>query len=228
MKGTLPFGERAAGFTLVEVLVALAVLGMAALLLLQALQLSGRLVQRQDAEAAALDQVASAQRAIRSVVERLRPLTRTDSARAIVEARGSADAFAMIAPPPDGAGPGMLQRYRLTRTAAGDLVLYTAGLRRQGLDLTGEDPIGWTPQPLLRGVRRLSLSYFGPTATSREPLWQARWWDRSQLPDLVRIRLEFAAGDRRVWPDLVIRPRAVGDRTCRIDPIMGGCRGDER
>ncbi len=55
---------------------------------------------------------------------------------------------------------------------------------------------------LLRGVERLEASYWrgGP-----QPGW-VRSWDAPALPALVRLRLVFPAGDRRRWPDIVAAP----------------------
>jgi general secretion pathway protein J len=35
--------------------------------------------------------------------------------------------------------------------------------------------------------------------------WQAQW-DSSSIPILIRVRLAFANGDRRRWPDLIAAP----------------------
>ncbi len=62
--------------------------------------------------------------------------------------------------------------------------------------------IGPPPPPreaeLLRGVDRLELAY-----------WMDGWqttWDAPSLPSLVRVRLLFASGDPRHWPDIVVAP----------------------
>jgi hypothetical protein len=46
------------------------------------------------------------------------------------------------------------------------------------------------------------------------------------LPELVRIRVGFAPGDRRVWPDLIIRPAVTIDGTCRVNRTARQCRAD--
>ena len=45
--------------------------------------------------------------------------------------------------------------------------------------------------------------------------WQRVWRDRTRLPALVRLAIDFPDGDRRFWPDLVVAPRidAVAERT---------------
>jgi len=65
--------------------------------------------------------------------------------------------------------------------------------------------IGSAPAPteteLLRGVSQIELAFWQPSSG-----WVGAW--RSpDLPRLVRIRLLFPAGDPRHWPDIVAAPQ---------------------
>ena len=66
--------------------------------------------------------------------------------------------------------------------------------------------LGPPPAPeeseLLRGVERIEVAYWSAAAGGG---WLAAW-TRTELPDLVRIRLAFARGDGRRWPDIVAAP----------------------
>ncbi|RIA46318.1 prepilin-type N-terminal cleavage/methylation domain-containing protein [Hephaestia caeni] len=212
------------GFTLIELLVSLALLGMAAVLLMQGLASAGIIAQRERASRSNIEEIVTSQRVLRATIERLRPVTRMDSAIPIVELRGTAGVLTFVAPPFDRDGPDALQRFRLTRTASGDLVLYSAHSRKVDIDRSGTDLVGWTPNRLLGGVRDLSISYLGPPHPGASRVWQDRWWDRSTTPELVRIRVVFAENDRRIWPDLFVRPRATSHGPCRIDELTGKCR----
>jgi general secretion pathway protein J len=58
-----------------------------------------------------------------------------------------------------------------------------------------------TDTELLRGVSRMELAYWRPGGG-----WISSW--RSpDLPRLMRIHLEFPAGDARHWPDILAAPR---------------------
>lgn len=59
---------------------------------------------------------------------------------------------------------------------------------------------------LLRGVARLELAYW-PRPTPDAPVagWRESWAEKA-LPELVRIRLAFPPGDGRRWPDIVAAP----------------------
>lgn len=223
-------GRRSAqeeGFTLIELLVSLALMGMAAVLLAQGLASAGILAQRSRTVNRGVEEIVAAQNVLRTAIERLRPVTRTDSAIPIVELRGTAGVLTFVGPPFDREGADALQRFRLTRTANGDLVLYSAHSRKMGIDRSGTDLVGWTPNRLLSGVRDLSIAYLGPPQPGAPRAWQDRWWDRSTTPELIRVRLVFAESDRRVWPDLVMRPRSTSYGPCRIDALTGQC-GEER
>jgi len=227
---TRPFsaaGSGEHGFTLIELLVALALMGMAASLLLLGLQSAGLVALRERATASGLEEVIATQRLLRTSIERLRPISRVDTSEPIVDLRGTKGILTFVAPSLDRSAPDALQRFRLTRTASGELVLFGASTRKAGIDQSGTDLVGWTPTDLLSGVANLSISYFGVPPLGRALQWQDRWWDRSMPPDLVRIRIDFAQGDRRVWPDLVIRPRATTNSTCSIEGPGNLC-GDGR
>jgi len=130
------------GFTLIELLVSLALLGMAAVLLTQGLASAGIIAQRERVSKSNLEQIVTSQRVLRATIERLRPITRIDSAVPIVELRGTAGVLTFVGPPFDRDGPDALQRFRLTRTASGDLVLYSAHSRKVDIDRSGTDLVG--------------------------------------------------------------------------------------
>lgn len=212
-----------AGFTLIEVLVGLALLGMAAAILLQALNMAGITVLRERAVSSDLDGIVAAQRVLRTSIERLRPVARVDSGEPIIDLRGTATDLAYVAPPLDRDGPSALQRFRLIRTAGGELVLSSVSTRRGRTDASGKDPAGWLPVTLVRGVSMLAISYFGSTPTGGVRAWQDRWWDRGEPPELIRVRIAFGPGDRRQWSDLVIRPRATATSSCIMNYTTGQC-----
>lgn len=215
------------GFTLIELLVSLALLGLAAAMLLQGVQMAGIVVLRERGDTARIDEIVSAQRIIRSRIERLRPVTRLDSALPIVDARGNDTDFVFVAPPIDRAAPDALQRFLLAMTSARNLVLFRGSTRDGSIDRSGNDLTGWEPMTLISNIDSLSIAYFGSTRTGGVRQWQTRWWDEREPPDLVRVRVTFPRGDRRVWPDLVIRPRATVNGQCRVDPLTGQCEERE-
>ena len=115
-----------------------------------------------------------------------------------------------------------MHRYRLTLGDQGDLALGSAPPQ-----VDAEAGAVYTDQVLLQDVGGLSISYYGPDETGASPQWRTDWSRRATPPDLVRVRLALKAGDRRVWPDLIVHPAAAVDTLCSIDPSTGACRGRE-
>jgi general secretion pathway protein J len=214
---------REEGFTLVEMLVSLVLLGLVAGMLLAGLNSAGRFSTRLAGIQSSSDQVAAAQMILRARIERLRAVTRLDSSVPIVDVRGGERDLAFFSTPNGNEGPDILQRYRLILTATGDLNLYVANGLDDRIDLNAKDLIGWRQKRLLQNVASLSISYFGADRIAGGRRWQNLWYDRPQPPELVRIRLGFQPGDRRQWSDLVIRPRSTVNAACRIDALTGRC-----
>ncbi len=187
---------RQAGFTLLEVLVALAVLGFLVLGLAQGVRFGlgawagqARLIDR-------TGDLDVADRALRRVVAQLVP---TDDVR-VPGLRGTARGFEGVTELPAAAALPMRQAaVALGVDGARRLVLrWTPHLRARRL--------GPPPAPeeseLLRGVERVEIAYWSAAAGGG---WLPAW-TRAELPDLVRFRLVFARGDRRRWPDIVTAP----------------------
>jgi general secretion pathway protein J len=131
---------------------------------------------------------------------------------------GGPDQMTFLAPAPEAQERGPLRRYRLSVDAGGDLILESSSdlaLRRQP----------WAERRvLLQGVQAMDLAYF--VAAPGQPAgWRTEWRQPPVLPALVRVRLAFADGDRRRWPDLLAHPVADIDDGCRLDLASHGCYG---
>jgi general secretion pathway protein J len=217
--------RRDAGFSLVEMLVSLAVMGMAAWLLAAGVQriglglnIANRLDDRRDA-------TATAQFLLRQRLAVIEPVSDPQSGGRSLDFTGHAESVDFIARAPDRAAPDALQRYRLQRNPDGDLVLLSLSTLDAHVDPHNRSADGWTPLPLLSGTTRLAIRYLGqnPLVAEQHSVWQADWPHRDSLPMLVRISVEFAPGDQRNWPDLVVHPLAATPQPCPRDAITGRC-----
>lgn len=219
-----PHGTHASsGFTLTEMLVSLAILSLAAVMLLGGVNAAGAFQARTDRSTAELDEVAAAQRLLRSRIERLSAVTRSDSSEALVDAIGDEGTLTFFGPPLARAEPDALWRYRIVATATGELMLYWANGLDDRHDFVTKETVGWQPIRLLDGVGRLVINYYGDDPQGPGRRWQTSWNRRPQPPDLIRIRVAFRRGDQRIWPDLIVRPRATVNTVCRIDRLSGRC-----
>jgi general secretion pathway protein J len=208
-----------AGFALIEALASLVLVGLISLMLIDGVGAGTRVWERLDARAAGGESVEAAQSLLRDRIERMYPADRYDAPRAYVDFAGSAGRLSFLAPPPQAVGPAPLRRFQLGLTDSGDLVL------------DADPQIGpdgpRTQIVLLRGVRALAISYFGAALADPQRRWRADWSHRAQPPEAVRLRLAFAPGDRRQWPDLVVRPGASVGADCSYSASGGGCRDAE-
>lgn len=61
----------------------------------------------------------------------------------------------------------------------------------------------------LNSVDDIWLSYFGSVAENTMPTWVDRWDSKTRLPALIRIQVRFASGAE--WPDFIVAPRLVSE-----------------
>jgi general secretion pathway protein J len=186
-----------AGFTLLEVIVALAVLG----LLSAGLVLESRFVllgwDRQSWLVARNEDLDAVDRTLRRLVSQVRPgtewekLTFAGSARAV--------AFTSVLPLPAAQFP--TQRADVELVVDGDhrlLLVWTPHLH--ALRVGPPPPVARTE--ILQAVERLELAYWpAPGGGGWTQHWQA-----PAPPRLVRIRIVFAEASHLSWPDILVAP----------------------
>ncbi len=221
-----PRHRSEAGVTLVESLVALAILSMSATLLLGGLTTTGRFTRDMTASERAASEVMAAQIILRQRIEGIRPVAFLNSNRPTIDLDGNDRRFDFYSVPPQGDPVGGVQRYRLMLAGSGDLMLFRAPELSERIDLAAPEVVGWTPSRLITGVTSATIAYYGTTRADRERRWRTVWRSESRAPELVRIRVRFAADDPRQWSDLVVRPGATLDLAC--DPQRGSSCADER
>ncbi len=210
---------RARGFTLLELLVSLGILGLLGLLLLTGVGTGRRVWERQDRRSAEVASVETAQAIVRDRIEHVVPLTRYDSSSPYADVDGKADLFFFVALASADRAPDALADYRLSLSTGSELVLSSTSDIARVKGPPREDRI------LLRNVSRLEFAYFGAAPPDNLRRWRDRWFRNPGPPELVRLRLAFAPGDRRHWPDLLIRPVATVDTQCVLNIGNGRCKG---
>lgn len=221
----LPRRPDEAGVTLIESLVALAILAMSATLLLGGLTTTGRFTRDMAASERAASEVMAAQIILRQRIEAMRPVAFLTGSRPMMDLYGTDRRFDFYSVPPQGDPVGGVQRYRLMMAGSGDLMLFHAPELSERIDLAASEVIGWTPSRLIGGATSATFAYYGATRTDPERRWRTVWGSESRLPELVRVRVTFGADDPRRWSDLIVRPGATVDLAC--DPqSRTPCAGD--
>ena len=212
------------GFTLIELLVSLALLAVTATLLLAAVT-TGRGIQgRAERTATGGESVAAAQMILRDRLEAMIPEALYGGGPPRADVRGDGTVFSFTTPASPAHRPAVPLRNRILLTRAGELSLFTVNPLSSRVNSDGPSTIGWARAPLLGNVATMEISYFGRHPPDNTRRWRSFWVDRPNLPELVRIRLRFAAGDARVWPDLIVQPRATVNTACQIEVATGRCR----
>jgi general secretion pathway protein J len=202
------------GFTLLELLLAITILGLVMSVLASGLRFGARAWESGNARAEQLTELGVVQGFLRQLIGQAHPLP--------IEGNG-APAKAAFAGAPDGMAFTALAPARL---AGGDFHVFSLGL--EAADGGRSLVLGWSPLPdgeepsdldatarrtvLLDGIEAASFAYFDPGGPSRAGGWRESWHDPLLLPSLVRLQLVFV--DRnRLWPDLLVRPMLDPDTT---------------
>jgi general secretion pathway protein J len=200
-----PGGE--AGFSLVELLVSLALLSMVAGLLAAGLSLGQKVWQQAEERAQASRAMFDAGTALSRLLENLQPLHLDAQGSRAIEFRGSADELEGIVPLPAHIGLGGLYRLRLFRNKSARRLDLSFHAYEQGTPRTsgaGGDEAGLTT--LADGVDGLDLHYFGKAKGEDAGNWRSEWLGQEELPALIAIKVASVKAGA-VWPELVIAPR---------------------
>ena len=185
------------GFTLLELLVALVVLGFILAGLTQGVRYGLRATDTQARTLAERSELDAVDRALRRLIEQMDPGSGRDGATV----RGGIGQLVFVSELPAASG---------LPTRRADIAVGVDGARRLVLRATPRPagkPFGPPPLPLetelLRGVDHIEFAYW---PRSQAAQW-ASSWNARELPLLVRLRVVFPPGDRRHWPDIIASPR---------------------
>jgi len=199
--------ERARGFTLVEVLIALALLSLLMLVLTSAVRSMGQTEDRVEQRVAAADDYRTAVNFLRDVLGRVsarkyRPADAPDEAP-FFEAQPDALAWVGILPARYGVGGRHYMRLAVESGAGGSQLVLRFAPWTGAPAFTDWDQA--TAQPL-GPVRALSLRYQDPASGQWSPVWPPLGVARGALPSTLlpgAVALEFD-GPAPPWPSLVV------------------------
>lgn len=213
-----------AGFTLLELLVAMTLLGLLMVLIFGGLRFGARVWERSAVHTSGTDDVRIAQTLIRREIEGAYPyLLAGNGIQPHIDFEGSAEGLTFLAPLPNAVLPAGRARVKLFAVTDGGSSRLVVQMRPELA--AGDDEKTSEEDTLLAGLSAVRFSYFGSERPGEAPSWHDSWYGAMRLPALVRFEVTFAKGDTRLWPELVVAPRIAADVGCVYDPLTKFCQG---
>lgn len=182
--------RRDAGYTLLEMMVALVVFGLVMAGIAQSFRFGLTAWSAGPRVITGPEDMAAVDAALTRMISQALPGSMT----------GGPDEMVFTTPLPPGAGlPGGLADVAVMTSPGGTLIL-RYGPHPAGIALI---PLpSPRTKPLAQGVTRLNITYLTPQQGG-PPAWSGSW-SGGELPLLIRIHMDFAGG--MSWPDLVAAP----------------------
>lgn len=202
--------RHAAGFTLMEVLLATSLLAAALALGFGILRAAGATVARGEAMAERNERIRAVSQFLRQRIGGAQAIAfglDADSGQSLRFA-GDARSMRFVAEQPAYLGRGGPQLHALQVRAAGQAQRLEVDFRllRAGAALPTSRP----PEPLADGLADVEFAYRALAADGRVGPWERAWATPQALPMQVRVRIRDARG---AWPDMVVALPLAGAGT---------------
>lgn len=196
--------RRARGFTLIEVLLATALLAFGLGLAIAALRSTTHSVRLSEAEATRTDTVRIVQQFLRRQLAAARPtvFSMDPDTLAITVFEGEREHMRFVASMPGylSRGGAYAQTLALARTGDDDQLQFSAQMVVAGVLIEEAQPR--PPVTLLEGIESITFDYRGIDESGVLGSWEPQWASPDRLPLQVRIRVRFNDPNMR-WPPFV-------------------------
>jgi general secretion pathway protein J len=212
--------KRARGFTLVEVIIATALLAMGLALAFASLRGAGRATGHAEQTAQREERLRAVQGLLRTQISTAMPVAfefNAESGEATFLRLGHNKLeFVSTLPGYLSRGGPYLQTLELQPGERGLRLVYQQQL------LSTEGPLKAEREPvvLLEDIADARFEVRGIDQNSRLTPWAGEWEQSASLPPLLRLRLMFRDKQQH-WPDLVISPRLSVAYAASADPAAG-------
>ncbi len=195
--------RRDAGFTLLELLIALALVAVMSMILGGGLRFGASVWEASQAQANATGEIQAIRRFVRERTLAARPVGRVqeNQPQKVVYFQGSGSDMEFVTLMPAYVARGGLYHVSFGVSGDGSSDAITMKWWPYGGEQTGP---GGGQRRLMEGIKEFKISYFGDPENAGDDRWQDVWSESVTLPRLVSIKLTFEDGDPRVWPELIV------------------------
>jgi general secretion pathway protein J len=198
---------RSSGFTLLEVLLAMSLLGMMMILLFSALSIGSKSWMQGEKKLAIVSEKTVVYQFFRRYLSTIQPLQdQTDDRKKVLSFNGEPQRLQFVSMLPISSGRYGFQNFIIEPDPQDTEQLlvkitpfYPAA---DGRDWKSEDVV------LLSGVDDFQITYFGLTDEGGgDPLWTERWEQKTTLPLLIKILIVLQ--DQSTWPEMIFSIKPI-------------------
>ena len=204
-----------AGYSLVELLIVLALLGLISLAIASGFRLGTRAWERTEREIGAGETARGGHTALEGLLSRIYPRAADPVVAEAPAFEGDAGKIFFLA---DASAPFPARgvwRYTLATVRGQDGVALRLSQQSEHGPTAARDEI------LLDGAKQIAFAY--GTIKDGALTWADSWSGQGPLPALIRVRVAFPPGGG-TWPDLIVRPKIDRAANCIYDPVSFECR----
>ena len=198
--------RRSQGFTLLELLIGMTLVGFILSLLFAGLNLGTRSWEAGEQRMVTSSRQAVVVDFIRRAIEQTYPLRWRVGEEDRLAFAGEAESLRFVGTVAmhDGASGNHLIALDLVDGETGRDLAMRWRLPDPGAP--GFEPIEQAePKVLIKAVKEMALAYFGAQSETEDPAWHDQWLDQKTPPELIRLQLTMENGE--TWPDIVAAPR---------------------
>lgn len=200
---------RQRGFTLLELLIAMTLLGLILVLLFGGLRLGVRSWDGAQRQVDNMNSVRSLENFLRREMSQANPYRWNSGTGQRLAFLGERNRLSFVAPMPSRVGGGGLYAVSVEfdQTAKARRMVWKnlpVSTQMQDFSALAQAPEMVLAAAELGDVEDIWLSYFGSESDSAAPRWFERWDNSSRLPLLIRVQVRLAKGG--AWPDFVVAP----------------------
>lgn len=204
------------GYSLVELLVVLALLGLIAIAVSGGLSFGARVWERTERTVSSAELSGGGHQVLRALLSGVHPRKTGEAGQTrTVEFDGARERMALLTASSAQLGASGIAKVTL-------VVERTGGAAN--LKLTLESEVDGLPPrivTLVSGAQAIEFAY-GDTGGGAVA-WSDTWASRATPPPLIRIRVRPTPG-QPAWPELVVRTRIDRPADCIFDPVSFECR----